>query len=130
MKLRKASKTVGAVTLIVAFGLFNIGLPVVMYLCPMMSGENPVCEMSDSPSAGVPSIARQASDCCGKYLVAERNTAPFVKSHQVDQEKIAVSASLTEELRQNFFSVQHSTSVDSPHPHTLPLFLLNSTLLI
>lgn len=116
--------------ILLAFGLFNIGLPVVMYLCPMMSGENPVCEMSDSPSAGVPSIARQASDCCGKYLVAERNTAPFVKNHQVDQEKIAVLASIKEDLRENFFDVQHSTFVELHHLNSLPLFLLNSTLLI
>ncbi len=130
MNIRETSKIFVSSTLVLAFGLFNVGLPVALYLCPMMSSPQPACPMASDRASHELALENQNSSCCGKVIFVERNTTPFVKSHQVDQEKIAVGALLKEHPTENFSAVLHSTTVESPHLHPLPLFLLNSTLLI
>jgi hypothetical protein len=70
-------------TLIMAFLLFNVGLPVSMYLCPMMSPDLACCTLSSSKVDPTLSLTRQAMGCCTPVLIAERSTIPFIKSQEL-----------------------------------------------
>lgn len=116
--------------LIAAFMLFNVGVPVVHYLCPLMSSDNPVCPMGPLSTSNSPSLTNPLPSCCAKYIVAERNTNPFVKiQHDLSYEIATISAaapSLEVPERQpvSQFLVQPS------HSPPADLFVLHSTFLI
>lgn len=117
--------------LLAAFVLFNAGMPVYLYLCPMMSPENPVCDMSPAQADGL-SLTSIAPDCCARVFVAERITTPFVKSDSPlpDVERIqaeAPQASLLASVATGVVFADPSRSPTDPSP---PLFILHRSLLI
>ena len=126
--MRKISKIVGSSALILAFGLFNVGLPVVLYLCPMMSQSG--CPMShDSGNRGL-SLVNQSPSCCGKVVVAERNTNPFVKIQQVEHQKASVVVIVHSDIQRTPFCITDQPFANASPPGDPPLFLLNATFLI
>lgn len=128
--MQKIFKIVGASALILTFGLFNVGLPVVLYLCPMMSSTRSACPMANETAANGSALLNQAPNCCGKVIIAERNTTPFVKVQQLQQEKILSLAVLTIDFQKQTTFRFDQTAVESPPLSDSPLFLLNSVLLI
>ena len=132
--MQSSTKIVSAVFLLVAFTLFNVGVPVVYYLCPMMSIEMPYCDMSPQKADGDAAIAGQTPACCSKVVVAERNTTPFVQlhsPHSLDFKSIVVEflipASLTTSA---VFASAIFDDGSPPQATSPPLFLLNAALLI
>lgn len=118
--------------LLAALALFNVGVPVYMYLCPMMDSDTPVCAMAPAEANG-PSLTSVTPDCCAKYLVAERKTTPFVKTdvHQpADARHLVMVADLAEPtLPGSIVAIglpgTSAHSVSSP-----PLQILHSTFLL
>lgn len=125
-----------SVLLIAVFSLFNVGLPVVQYLCPMMSAENPTCAMMPSDASGIPLYAGTAitnviPSCCSKYIIAERNTTPFLKIQDAVSHAdgvVFISSFVPADLAttDQSFGSPNSGSVSPPSP----LFILHSSLLI
>ena len=119
-----------SVVLLAAFSVFNVGMPVVQYLCPMMSSENPTCAMMPSDGGQQSTITNVIPSCCSKYIVAERNTTPFLKIQD------AVSHADGVVLTFSFVSVdattsgQHFISPIDAAASPPPLFILHSSLLI
>lgn len=126
-------KITTAGSLLFAFTLFNVGMPVVIYLCPLMSAESPVCDLSPAKATDRPSVTNQVPACCAKIIVAERKTTPFVEVHgefrgnlqTVVLEVIPVSNEIPSPAS-IFALISDSGSPGPPQP----LFLLNSSLLI
>ncbi|HXG38616.1 MAG TPA: hypothetical protein VNL36_07590 [Bacteroidota bacterium] len=130
MKNRRTLKIAGSVTLILAFALFNIGVPVSFYLCPMMNDNPAVCPMMDNEPATGLSIVNTNTDCCGKVVLADRNTTPFVKAHFPEQERVVGILATNVDFIQNTFISQPFVSSDTPQLNLPPVFLLNSSFLI
>jgi hypothetical protein len=121
----------GALTIV--FSLFNVGLPMVMHFCPMMQESAPCCAEASAPT-GQLQLSNQMGDCCGTYIVAERNTTPFLKAVRAgllshEQEWTlppAATISLVGEQQSAGYS-----HLDPPLLHvSTPLFVLNAALLI
>ncbi len=117
--------------LIAVFTLFNVGLPVVNYLCPMMSSANPSCAMMPSSGGQDPAITNTLPSCCAKYIVAERNTTPFLKIQEAPSQLEAVT------LVPAFVSPDPISAArvllslrDEAPPPSAPLFILHSSFLI
>ena len=123
--------------MILVFTTFNAGIPVVVSLCPMMSMENPDCEMNHPPTKDVLSFTSEIPDCCTSHIVAERNTIPYLSveqfkvSHLFPLDQVALAASDTY-LAHGQSSLTESSfiSPSPPFSETVSLSILNSTLLI
>ena len=74
---------VASLLLLAAFSTFNVGIPLVTYLCPMMSMENPCCEMGPQTNNEVLSFTSEVPDCCTSHVIAERNTTPYLSVEQL-----------------------------------------------
>jgi hypothetical protein len=130
MHYRKAIRVFGSITLIVAFGVFNIGLPAALYLCPMMNDNPAACPMrSDVPTAEL-SITNVVSPCCSKVILAERNTTPFLKVQSIEQDKIVPLATLSPDTFEHIVFALPFASSDDLQLNSPPVFLLNSSFLI
>ncbi len=131
MHLRAPYRVIRA-TLAVVILVFNTGIPVTMYLCPMMSAENPTCSMSVPSFGDTPSITKQIPSCCAKYIVAERDSTPYLKSenHQAPDLSGAIAAiDIPTSLNEGY--AQPVRWLDTGPPRSSPpLYLLTSTLLI
>ncbi|MBI3787522.1 MAG: hypothetical protein HY276_04610 [Ignavibacteriales bacterium] len=130
----KLSKITISIALIAVFGLFNVGVPIVKYLCPMMSMENPTCDLSTSTSDAALAFSAQTPSCCAKYIVAERNTTPFlsIEKYSVPQLEVLMPATVASISTIEFqSSLIFTTDFSPPLSHSgEPLFLLNSSFLI
>jgi hypothetical protein len=117
--------------LIAVFMLFNVGLPIVNYLCPMMSAENPTCAMMPSPGGQNAAITNIVPSCCAKYIVAERNTTPFLKIQEASAHLDAIALVPVAISPETLPAARLLLSVreESP-PSPTPLFILHSSLLI
>jgi hypothetical protein len=130
MKLHSTIRLAGSVILLLTFALFNIGVPVSFYLCPMMNAYPAECPMkADQPAAGL-SIVNPTPDCCGKVVLGDRNTTPFVKAHSPEHEKVASVLATNVDLVHKIIIGKRSGSTGIPVLHSPPVFLLNSSLLI
>jgi hypothetical protein len=71
-----------ALGLVVVFGVFNIGVPVIIASCSMpemMQGSScPMCEARENPTTAT-FTTEQSKACCTTKIVAERNTNEFVQ---------------------------------------------------
>ena len=76
--MKPRSNIVIAYTLAGLFALFNVGLPIVLFVCPMMSNGQ-VCDCNTTSTDQV-SITYEHGNCCNHKVVAERNTIPFLSS--------------------------------------------------
>ena len=117
--------------LLASFGLFNVGVPVVQYLCPMMSSDNPTCPMMPSDSGAGTAVTNIVPSCCSKYIVAERNTTPFLKIQDAvghtDAVALTPSLAFADAISSEQFSQSPHTGAVSPPS---PIFILHSSLLI
>jgi hypothetical protein len=125
----KTAKIVFSSLLILLFSFFSVGVPVVQYLCPMMSAENPICDMSSASSPGQLTISTETPACCAKKLGAERNTTPFLKVEKAQTISFDV-ISLTPVIEPVLQPVSMGSIIPSLHQSAAPLFLLNSVFLI
>jgi hypothetical protein len=117
--------------LLAAFLIFNFGMPVYFYLCPMMNDGMAMCDMSPAPSAGKVSLTSITPDCCARVFVADRKTTPFVKS----AEEITPVSQVVAVLPADEFQIRTQCSSKPEAPLSSaesppPLFLLHSTFLI
>jgi hypothetical protein len=126
---RKASISV-SVVLLAAFALFNAGMPVYFYLCPMMNDDTPMCELSPAGADGI-SYTSVTPDCCAKIFVADRKTTPFLKtadSFSGPDPAFLTPIEITAVDNSPYIPADAHSS--SPAGESPPLFLLHSTLLI
>lgn len=131
MMIPRSYRTV-AVVLVATVLLFNAGVPITKYLCPMMSSENPTCEMSVPSFGDIPSITKQIPSCCAKYIVAERNSTPYLKlEHKFEAPLsfIALPADASPDPRDGWNAPLAPNDTGPPLARN-PLYILNSTLLI
>ena len=74
-----------ALTLAAVFALFNIGLPIVLYSCPMMQQSlySSACCADQSARQGVRLQIATDRSCCKTVYAADRNTHEFlqIKDH-------------------------------------------------
>jgi hypothetical protein len=118
-----------AAVLILVFALSNIGLPVVMYFCPMMQENPSECQtMCENPTTSL-AIVNQNGPCCDSYIIAERNTTPFVKTEKSNPSISLAIAPQIEQSATHIASVQFFQHEISPQASP-PIFLLNSAFLI
>jgi len=112
--------------------LFNAGVPIATYVCPMISAEKPTCEMSVPTFGDIPSITRQIPACCIKYIIAERNATPYLKLEnrfEAPLSFIALPAETAEDPSDGWNSPLAPDDTGPPLA-TAPLYILNSSLLI
>ncbi len=127
--------TLGTVLLLGVFACFTVGIPVVRYMCPLMSDEQPVCPMSTHQEGPGASLTTPTPDCCGQVIVAERNTTPYVNgswslTSLIDHPALLHAVLTPDAIVPTLFT---STPVAPPArsgSSDPPLFLLHSSLLI
>ncbi|MBI3005709.1 MAG: hypothetical protein HYY49_09900 [Ignavibacteriales bacterium] len=128
--MNKTTKIVFSSLLILVFSFFSVGVPVVQYLCPMMSSENLTCDMSPTANATGTTVSSLTPDCCAKQLGAERNTTPFLKVDKLQTDSpdaLAVTFTLVDDVSSESFL---NSTIPFFHKSTTPLFLIHSALLI
>lgn len=128
--MNKTTRIVFSSLLILVFSFFSVGVPVVQYLCPMMSGENPTCDMSPAANTGTLTISTETPACCAKNIGAERNTTPFLKVEKHQTVSLDILADVTGtvdpvSLQNSFYSITPTIHYSTP-----PLFVLHSAFLI
>jgi hypothetical protein len=123
--------------MILVFTTFNVGIPIMTYFCPMMSMENPHCEMMPPATHGELSFTSEIPDCCTSHIVAERNTTPYLPvdhfkvSHQLPLDQVAHITNGTYIVPgQSLLTEGSCISASPPFRETVSLSILNSTLLI
>lgn len=118
--------------LLVVFVVHTVGVPVVVYSCPMV-GDAPVCGMCTEGSGKGESVSTTFdSSCCETVILAERNTTQFIQAgKELPQLPAAallvVSPSSIPDnglVRKAFLFTEFSPGM----PHDLPVF--NSSLLL
>ena len=121
-----------AYTLAGLFTLFNVGLPIVLFVCPMMA-ESEVCDCHFVPSNGI-AISYPVGGCCNHTIAAERNTTPFLSAtkYQSPGAEVVLVLSLaalpaTNPARSVEFDYAANTG---PPVSANPIYLLSSALLI
>jgi hypothetical protein len=119
------------------FTVFNIGIPIVTYICPMMSNNSPTCEMMPPATRSALSFTSEIPDCCTSHIIAERNTTPYLSLKQfkvlhllpLDHNTIIADAPYLMFGRFSLTEVQ-CVSPSPPFSENVSLSILNSTLLI
>ncbi len=132
MKIKTSHKAIAAL-LILVFGTFTVGIPVVKYLCPFMSSANPVCPMATEHTNG-PAFTFEKPSCCGSYIIAERSTTPYLHVEKYNTPSTDIVNHFIASDFHPFQAIVINTVVPantSPPPgEEIPLFVLNSALLI
>ena len=125
-----------AVALVVVFGVFNIGIPIIIASCSMpemMRGSYcPMCDDQELPSGA--RFTTQNAVCCTASIVAERNTTEFVqgKTSVSDLGKLVLVVSPADvipvPILQSPVPVVYQITSSPPAVADIPIF--NSSLLI
>jgi hypothetical protein len=130
--MRSKTNIVVAFALAGFFTVFNVGLPIVLFVCPMMS-DGQVCDCKPM-STDTPAFTYEAGSCCTHTVIAERNTIPFLgaaKFQTPSAEVVLVlspEASLTVEQSQ---LVPAGVASDTGPPGSVnPIYIITSALLI
>lgn len=119
------------------FGLFNIGIPVVIAACPMAEyGSGPMCaECAGEIGSNAERLTSlEDTSCCATVIVADRNTNEFLQSraalsHVESVDIISVLPSMVETSKgHNALITLDSHSCLPPRFEDIPIF--NSSLLI
>jgi hypothetical protein len=130
--MRTRSNIVVAYALAGLFTLFNVGLPIVLFVCPMMS-DGQVCTCNTDKSAGL-TISYEGSNCCSHTVVAERNTIPFLSASQYHSPTAEVILVLSTDFTPTSADAQPQlaafTANTGPPVSTNPIYILSSSLLI
>jgi hypothetical protein len=123
--------------MILVFTTFNVGIPVVISLCPMMNDDANHCEMMPPATHDVLSFTSEIPDCCTNHIIAERNTTPYLSveqfkvSHLLPLDQVALVANDTYLAHgQSLLTEVSCISPSPPFSENVSLFILNSTLLI
>lgn len=128
--MNKTTKIVFSYVLVLVFGFFSVGVPVVQYLCPMMSIENPTCDMSPTASTAGMTFSSQTPDCCAKQLGADRNTTPFLKVEKLQTVSLDFSTAHVAIVEPVFSEPSVFSSTAVPPYSSSSLFDLHAALLI
>jgi hypothetical protein len=124
-----------AFTLAMLFGVFNVGIPIVVASCPMAAmmqgGRCPMCRYQDdlaTPNVGT----EQNTPCCATTIVAERNTNEFVQapSRLLDFALQAIVPGESATPISNHSLVSFVSPVSSSPPVVVDIPILTSSLLI
>jgi hypothetical protein len=122
--------------MVLVFTTFNVGIPVVAYVCPMMSVNNPHCDMMPPATHGALSYTSEIPNCCAGHVVAERNTTPYLSTehykdlHQLPLDQVTlVTNDFYHQNKQSLTEVS-CISASPPFIETISLSILNLTLLI
>ncbi len=119
---------------LITFSLFNVGLPVVISLCPMMMEQGVPCCSSGSTGGAGSVLTAQTGKCCASSILAERNTTPFVavaKFLLSSLGEIAFAPVLSDSPLSLYAQCSVSGNLSPPlEPASNPLFILHSALLI
>ncbi len=124
-----------AVALVVVFGVFNIGIPIIIASCSMpemMRGSNcPMCDDQDLTSTARFATAQNTA-CCTTAIVAERNTNEFVQSKtSLSEVSKLLPAVLVENIPVSILpSPVCFVSVSSSPPTVVDIPIFTSSLLI
>ena len=119
------------------FGLFNIGIPVVIAACPMAEyGSGPMCtECAGEIGSNAERLTSlEDTSCCATVIVADRNTNEFVQwkvalSHLDRTDIVGVLPSVAGTSNgQNSLITFNNSSPSPPRFEDIPIF--NSSLLI
>lgn len=121
-----------ALVLTMVFGVYNIGIPIVLASCPMPKA-GPMCCVCYEPSAGTASIGKAIdSSCCATVIAAERNTNAFLQAKDSPLPLFHGETLMVLPLDSTF--VDGPNSGLNPLHHSLPLLadipVLHSALLI
>ncbi len=124
---------VTSVALILSMSVFSIGVPVVLYLCPMMDTGSMCCEIPAGSDDGTHTLTRQPHSCCNLVVGAERNTTPYriaQSSHGHEFKVVAILDSETS-TSQLGIGIDHFPADDvEQNLIKPPLYVLNSSFLI
>ena len=124
-----------ALGLVVVFGVFNIGIPIIVASCSMpemMRGGNcPMCEDRGLPATAT-LATEQSTACCTTTIIAERNRTEFVRAtgglFELSKPLLAVlTIDVPVPIVQSLVSVIRASS--SP-PAVVDIPILTSSLLI
>ena len=130
--MRTRSNIVVAYALAGLFTLFNVGLPIVLFVCPMMSNGQ-VCDCNNTPSDGL-AISYEGSNCCSHTVVAERNTIPFLGASKYHSPTAEIILVLSTDFAPIAANVQPQlsgfTANTGPPVSANPIYILSSSLLI
>jgi hypothetical protein len=123
--------------MIMTFTIFNVGIPIATYLCPMMNDGVDYCEMMPPVTHGALSFSSEIPDCCTSHIIAERNTIPYLSVeqfkvlHQLPLDQVALEAKDTYLAHEQFLLTEvQCVSLSPPFSENVSLSILNSTLLI
>ena len=114
------------------FAVFNVGLPIILFMCPMMSAGQ-VCNCNKAQTDGL-TISYPTGDCCSHTIIAERNTTPFLSSikYQAPAPEVVLvlsSIALPSGNPAHLAHLDNSSNTGPPLP-TAPIYILSSSLLI
>jgi len=131
--MKKQTHKITAYLLAGFFTVFNVGLPIVLFVCPMMSNGTGVCECAEIHHDGL-AISYPGGSCCNHSILAERNTTPFLSAskYQVPASEIvlmlseATAPTSTYQIPPQILSYSDS----GPPVSSTPLYILSATLLI
>ena len=130
--MKSRTNIVVAYTLAGLFTVFNVGLPIVIFVCPMMSSGH-VCECNKARGDGL-TVSYPMGECCSHSVVAERNTTPFLSSakYQVPTSDVVLALSAMVVPSSNPVHLVHpdNTFNTGPPPAAAPIYLLSSSFLI
>ena len=126
-----------ALALAMVFLIFNIGLPIIVASCPMVSmpGQS-VCTMCSDQSSSATEKITIAKDksCCATVIAAKRNTNEFVQSNHIVQDvskvTFSVIASMNLQLLDNALLLVHGVNCSTSPPLARDIPVLTSSLLI
>lgn len=122
-----------SIALIVSISVFNIGIPIVLYFCPMVESASACCQVPGEGRDGTHTVGRQVHGCCAMFVGAERNTTPYrlAQTFQDFGLKLAAFLESGSSTGQDRFRIERSIDL-APNPsHTRqPLYVLNSSFLI
>jgi hypothetical protein len=115
------------------FFIFNVGLPIVLFVCPMMADAQCACSCSKPTSDG-PAYTYVHTSCCNTSVLADRNTIPFLGSQKYEPPhsevifQLAVRCQYASELPGDS-GLMTVPDIGPPGPN-IPRYLLSSSFLI
>lgn len=127
-------KSIFPVVLAAIFTVFNVGIPIVLASCPMMSRNSRACCCPAPTEAGKTALSSSRDySCCRTVIAATGNTTEFIaaKIQQVLPVQPALPLSLLQQsiLAEIYATPQPFIRYHSP-PITLDLPVITSSLLI
>ena len=124
-----------ALGMVVVFGVFNIGIPIIIASCSMpemMRGSScPMCDDQERPgSAGF--ATQNTTACCTTTIIAERNTNEFVQGKAAVRESVLhlTPIPVSVAVISNLSSVSTISRVSPSPPIVVDIPLFVSSLLI